>query len=191
MIKFLALAIISLLFTKAAGADPCIDGDYTRSSEAHLKPGSIPIAQLASHLNSSPYTHGIKVSAIEDRGDLLLDIIDYPGDTPIAAGLMIILQVGRLMEESPTEIFLVDGSTRLYSFDGAVVRTNGCRSIWGTSGSGSPLPMFVDLMGNVSDMEGREVVPSYSGSWLTNMNTALEAFNEEIAPDWIFPVLEG
>ncbi|QMU59032.1 MAG: hypothetical protein GKR98_13025 [Boseongicola sp.] len=186
MYKYLSVIAFALVFTTTAHANPCEPHSYRPSSDPHLAAGSVPNTSLDQHLNLSQYAHGIQFDIEQDGGDLRVDIIGYPAEAQLAAGLFMLLQISRLAQDDFERLVLVEEGEEIFSLDGQIARRNGCQALWGVSTAGSPLPLFVDIMGAVKDAEGHVLIPRYSGNWLSDMNIALEAFNEAIAPEWIF-----
>jgi len=177
-------------FTAEAIANPCDGLRYQKSSAAHLEAGSVSNNKLDDHFNATRYSHGIKSDIKQIDGNLRIDIVSFPGDSQLAAGLFFILQVTRLAQDDFERVVLVEQGKEVFSFDGMVARENGCQALWGVSTAGSPLPLFVDIMGSAKDADGNALISTYTGNWLSDMNLALEAFNSEIAPAWIFNAAE-
>ncbi len=99
---------------------------------------------------------------------------------------MILLQVSRLAKEDFERLVLTEDGEAIYFLDADTAREAGCQASWGVpSTHGSPLPLFVLLMGNMKSIDGKPVVKRYTGSWLRDMNIALEAYNVSVAADWI------
>ena len=183
--NFFAIARTSV-FTTPAHANPCEPYTYQPSFAPHLEAGSVPKNELDEHLNASRFAHSIQFDIEQDGGDLRVDIIGYPAEAQLAAGLFMVLQVARLAQDDFERLVLVEEGKEIFAFDGQIARENGCQAVWGISTAGSPLPLFVDIMGAAKDAEGNALIPRYTGNWLSDMNIALEAFNEVIAPEWIF-----
>lgn len=184
--RLAASGVLAFGLTTEAVANPCEGLRYQQSFADHLEAGSVSNNDLDDHLNTTQYSHGIQ-SNIEQRGsDLRIEIISFPGETQLAAGLFLILQAARLAQDNFERVVLVEQGQEKFSFDGKVARENGCQALWGVSTAGSPMPLFVDIMGAAIDADGNALVSSYTGLWLSDMNIALEAFNGKIAPAWIY-----
>jgi hypothetical protein len=183
--NFLVAALVSSL-ASSADANPCETFKYQPSSSPHLKAGSVQNNELDQHLNASKYAHGIQFDIEQNGDDLRVDLIAYPKEVQLVAGLFMLLQVARLAQDDFERLVLVDQGEAIFSFDGRTARKNGCQALWGVSAAGSPLPLLVDMMGAAQDADGIALIPKYTGSWLSDMNIALEAFNTLIAPNWIY-----
>ena len=190
MLKSHLITMIFLTAATNAHANQCNNYKYNPSSLPHLQANSVPNDELGQHLNASQYSHGIKFDIESNEDNLWVDIVSYPPETQLAAGLFMLLQIGRLAEEDFNHLVLIDNSEKLFSFDGSAIRRNGCQALWGTSAAGSPMMLLVDVMAYARDAEDNLLIPRYTGNWLTNMTTALETFNTSIAPEWIFSVAE-
>lgn len=183
--RSLGLALV-LAFPTSLLANPCEKTKFIGSSAAHLAAGSIPNNELGDHLNASIYTHGIQFDIRQAGEDLQVDIIEFPQETQLAAGLFALLQVSRLAASEFDRLVLVDGDIELFSFAGNVARENGCQTLWGVNVEGSPMPLLVGIMSAAKDLENDALLVQYSGRWLADMNTAIGTFNEVIAPKWIY-----
>lgn len=193
MHKSFFISTITTLFLNAAtnaNASPCDNYKYNSSPLPHLQAGSIPNDELDQYLNDSQYSHGIKFEIEPSEDELRVDIVSYPPEAQLAAGLFMLLQIGRLAEEDFKRIVLIENGEEIFSFDGSAVRKNGCQALWGTSAAGSPMMLLVDVMAYAKDTEDNPLIPRYTGNWLTDMTVALEAFNTKIAPLWIFSAAE-
>ncbi|OJI94523.1 hypothetical protein LY10_03475 [Planktotalea frisia] len=190
MLKYYFIATTLLTAATNAHANQCDNYKYNSSPLPHLQASSVPNDELGQHLNASQYSHGIKfdIEPIED--DLWVDIVSYPPETQLAAGLFMLLQIGRLAEQDFKHLVLIENSEKVFSFDGLAIRRNGCKALWGTSAAGSPMMLLVDVMTYARDAEDNLLIPRYTGNWLTDMTIALETFNTSIAPEWIFSASE-
>lgn len=183
--RCLGFALV-LAFPTSLFANPCEKTKYVRSSAAHLAAGSIPNDELGRHLNASNYTHGIQFDIQQVGADLRVDIIHFPQQTQLAAGLFALLQVSRLAANDFDRLVLVDDDKELFAFVGTVARENGCQTLWGVNVEGSPMPLLVGIMSAAKDLENDALLVQYSGRWLEDMNIAVGTFNEVIAPKWLF-----
>ena len=183
---FLPIAVCMISAGTIGSANPCIGGPYVPSAAPHLAPGSVPSDQLAEHLHSWDYSHGIQFDISLVGEQLRVDIIDFPGETRLVAGLFAILQISRLVEEDFGMLVLMDEGRGRFAFRGSEARTQGCRTLWGVDTTGTAIPMFIDIMRNVVDSDSQRITPAYTGYFLADINRALDTFNQVIAPEWIY-----
>lgn len=185
-IRLILPFIISLAGgSSVAAADPCEGGPYAQSDASHLEPGSIPADELASVLNSWNYSHGIQFDISLVGEQLRVDITEFPSGTQLVAGLFSLLQISRLVEEEFGMLVLMDQGRGLFAVRGSEARVNGCRTLWGVATGGTPVPPMVGIMQNFVNADSQRITPIYSGAFISDVNRALDTFNQVIAPEWI------
>jgi hypothetical protein len=186
MRRIFPLIILSIGFGTSAAADPCEGGPYAVSGAPHLEPGSIPVAELAGVLNTWSYSQGIQFDISLVGEQLRVDITEFPPDTQLVAGLFSLLQISRLVQEDFGQLVLVDGDRGLFAFRGSEARLNGCRTLWGVEANGAVVPPMVGIMQNVVNADSQRITPAYTGAFISDVNRALDTFNQVIAPAWLY-----
>ena len=188
--------LVSALFTalilpEESHATDCSRWSRFPSNEAYLQPLSVSAAEIDGHLNGSMDLEGIEIAVDLDGGDLLLDVLSYPGDLTAAAALRVVFMIGRLSDESYDRLVLIDKGEHLFYINEPDLRSVGCRFIWRRQGGENPIALMRDFYSDLRFFDtDQPVVRGLSGSLLGDTQRVLQANNEVVLPAWIVSALD-
>jgi hypothetical protein len=188
--------LVSALFTalilpEESHATDCSRWSRFPSNEAYLQPLSVSAAEIDGHLNGSMDLEGIEIAVDLDGGDLLLDVLSYPGDLTAAAALRVVFMIGRLSDESYDRLVLIDKGEHLFYINEPDLRSVGCRFIWRRQGGENPIALMRDFYSDLRFFDtDQPVVRGLSGSLLGDTQRVLQANNEVVLPAWIVSAID-
>lgn len=188
--------LVSALFTalilpEESHATDCSRWSRSQSNEAYLQPLSVSAAEIDGHLNGSMDLEGIEIAVDLDGGDLLLDVLSYPGDLTAAAALRVVFMIGRLSDDSYERLVLIDKGEPLFYINEPDLRSVGCRFIWRRQGGENPIAWMRDFYSDLRFYDtDQPVVRGLSGSLLGDTQRVLQANNEVVLPAWIVSALD-
>lgn len=154
------------------------------------KPFSVPLSKIQNRINNDPSADGIILSTSTRNGVLCIDIKEMPGETSAAAVLRVVMMIGRLAEDTYTEMLFVDEGEDVFVIDGEKIREIGVQFVWGEEGKGqNPIHLIRLFADALRTPDGQRVAPPMTGSLLGDTHKALEMINKRFHPEWTMRTL--
>lgn len=180
-----AVGIAYICGTSLALAEGCPGQVFSGKNEL-TKPSSVRVADIPGFVESASWSDGIRVTALEHGDDVLLDVVEFPGTTSVAAASRVVWLIGRVMDTDAKNVVFVDKSESLFAIDAVVLKNIGCRFVIGEAAGENPIALmreFYDAV--VYSASGKRIAPVFTGSLLGDTSTAMVANNEVFVPGWV------
>ncbi|MDZ7759474.1 MAG: hypothetical protein U5L00_04360 [Desulfovermiculus sp.] len=161
------------------------------SDDPAKKPFSVPLSKIQKRINNDPSADGIVLSASTINRVLCIDIKEIPGETSAAAVLRVVMMIGRLAEDTYTEMCFADEGVDVFIIDGEKIREIGVQFVWGEEGEGqNPIHLIRLFADALRTPDGQRVSPPMTGSLLGDTQKALETINKRFHPEWTMRTLK-
>ena len=188
--KFCSIAILFSAATAAQATD-CSKWPRFSSSEAYLKPLSVPAEDIGEFLTASKFTDGIVFNSTRHDDEIWLDIKSFPGTTSAATATRSLMIAGRLMDENFKALVLEDDGKPIFSISQSQIRYIGCRFIWDREGGENPIALIREFYKALSWYPGgRPISTNWTGSLIGDTSLAVSLGNEVVMPQWAISALD-
>ena len=185
-----AVGIAYILGASVAFADAC-PGQVFSGTNDQTEPSSVSVAGIPDFVESASWSDGIRIRASEQGGDVLLDVVAYPGTTSVAAATRVVWLIGRIMDTNAKKVVFVDEKKELFSIDAVTLKNIGCRFVVGEKAGENPIALmreFYDAV--VYSGTGKRIAPTFTGSLLGDTSAAMMANNEVFVPGWVMSAVK-
>jgi hypothetical protein len=160
--------------------------------EAHLKPLSVPAADIDAWLNASPYSSGIRFKSALHGRDLWLDITAFPKQAPEVGSVRALMQMGRVATADFDQLVLVDGEQALFVISEPDLRGVGCQFMWPGQKGTDPISLMRQLVEALREGQGLQPLEGLSpdGSAGTTIH-AMALIEDHLNPAWVASARPG
>jgi hypothetical protein len=144
------------------------------------------VSHISDFVKAAAWSDGIRLTAEEHGDDVLLDVVEFPGTTSVAATSRVVWLIGRVMETDASRVVFVDEGKQLFAIDALVLKDLGCRFVVGEEAGENPIALMREFYDGVVDAgSGKRIAPVYTGSLLGDTNAAMVANNDVFVPAWV------
>ena len=185
-----AVGIAYICGTSLAPAEGC-PGQVFSGKNDLTKPSSVMVSSIPEFVESASWSDGIRVTASEQGDDVLLDVVEFPGTTSVAAAARVVWLIGRVMDTDAKKVVFVDEDEPLFAIDAAVLKNIGCRFVIGEEAGENPIALmreFYDAV--VHSASGKRIAPVFTGSLLGDTSAAMVVNNEVFVPGWVMSAVK-
>ncbi|SLN51925.1 hypothetical protein AQS8620_02250 [Aquimixticola soesokkakensis] len=184
-------ATVLFLAGAPALATDCSAWPRFSASEPALAPLSVKAGNIGPHLSDSPHSDGVKLSSKLKGRDLWIDITAFPGTTSAVVAPRMVMQLGRLADESFDRVVLADDSEGLFTLTEPEVRMIGCQFIWGREGGQNPIALMREMYRAMRHYgSGAPITTAFTGRLLGDTSLAMQINNEIVLPKWVISAVQ-